>query len=251
MLSGTESGGYFHPRFSPDASFVVSTTENYYGLTKHDIASGSRLRLTDAPSAGYGMCFSDDGSSIYYSRAEMRNAMRFMSLERVNTFNSKKFSLGIPMRLKLTPARFVSRVYLTTEDDGMMLHHNGKTTLLAPLGKESYYWATVSPDGKHIVFSTAYHGTCICDINGENVVRLGRLNAPQWLGNDCVIGMQETDDEKGRTLQSKLVVRSVDGKTAQTLLLGQKVAMYPSASADGKHVSFNNEIGQIFIVDLE
>ena len=74
-----------------------------------------------------------------------------------------------------------------------MLVADGETSyVLAPNGDDaSYFWASVSPDGKHIVYVTAKYGTYVCDINGENVRFMGRMNAPKWLDNNHVSGMQE------------------------------------------------------------
>lgn len=74
----------------------------------------------------------------------------------------------------------------------MEVNRNGKTYILAPNGDDaSYFWASVSPDGKHLVYVTARYGTFVCDINGENVRSMGRMNAPKWLDDNHISGMQE------------------------------------------------------------
>ena len=251
MLKGTARGGYFHAVFAPDGTFIVTSQENYNGLMRHDIETGKRQKLSSAQSAGYGAVFSEDSKSIYYNNAETKDAIRYNSLERVNTKNSEKVKLSAAARYRISPARYIKSLYITIEDEGMLLHKNGTTTLLAPIGEESYYWTSISPDQQHILFSTAYHGTCVCEINGDNVVRLGRLNAPKWMGNDCVIGMQEKDDEQGRITSSKLVVMTIDGKKSQTLNLKENIAMYPAASIDGKRIAFNNAKGQIYLIEVK
>jgi N-acetylmuramoyl-L-alanine amidase len=77
--------------------------------------------------------------------------------------------------------------------DQKMLVTNGETSyVLAPNGDDaSYFWASVSPDGKHLVYVTAKYGTFVCDINGNNVRSMGRMNAPKWLSNNHISGMQE------------------------------------------------------------
>ena len=74
----------------------------------------------------------------------------------------------------------------------MEVNRNGQTYILAPNGDDaSYFWASVSPDGKHLVYVTARYGTFVCDINGENVRSMGRMNAPKWLDDNHISGMQE------------------------------------------------------------
>ena len=250
MLPTTEQGGFFHPQFAPDGSYLVTSTESYHGIIKHDLSTLKQQVLSSEQSAGFGLTFSRDSRSIYYRPSELRQSRRYTSIERVNTTTSSKARLTMPSRWPKEPKQMTDMVYLTVVDEGIVLHENGQDYLLAPLGEESYYWASLSPDGKHIVFSTAYHGTAITDIYGHNIVRLGRLNAPSWLGNDYVVGMQETDDSEGRVMTSKLVVRSIDGTVNQTLTLDTETPMYPSASADGKRLTYNNAKGQVFVTEI-
>ena len=39
LLNGTEQGGYFHPIFSPQGTYLLTTAENYAGLNHHVIAT--------------------------------------------------------------------------------------------------------------------------------------------------------------------------------------------------------------------
>lgn len=81
---------------------------------------------------------------------------------------------------------------VSIRDQKMEVNRNGETYVLAPNGDDaSYFWASVSPDGKHLVYVTARYGTFVCDINGDNVRSMGRMNAPKWLDNNHVSGMQE------------------------------------------------------------
>lgn len=81
---------------------------------------------------------------------------------------------------------------VSVENQKILLTRDGQSTVLAPNGQdESYYWVSLSPDQTQILYSTAHHGTCVCDLNGNVLRSLGRLNAPKWLDNENVSGMQE------------------------------------------------------------
>lgn len=81
---------------------------------------------------------------------------------------------------------------VSVQDQKILLSQDGTNTLLAPNGQdESYYWVSLSPDGSQILYSTAHHGTCVCDLQGRLLRSLGRLNAPKWMDNEHVSGMQE------------------------------------------------------------
>lgn len=89
----------------------------------------------------------------------------------------------------------IAETTVRTVDQKMVLSQDGVETVLTPSGaEESYYWCSVSPDGTKLLYSTAYHGTCVCDLDGNNVISLGRINAPKWMNNFMVMGMQESYD---------------------------------------------------------
>ena len=95
--------------------------------------------------------------------------------------------LGLFFAVMLTAQTTVS-----IRDQKMEVNRNGETYVLAPNGDDaSYFWASVSPDGKHLVYVTARYGTFVCDINGDYVRSMGRMNAPKWLDNNHISGMQE------------------------------------------------------------
>ena len=78
------------------------------------------------------------------------------------------------------------------DNQKIVLNRDGQITVLAPNGQdESYYWVSLSPDGSQILYSTAHHGTCVCDLQGRVLRSLGRLNAPKWMDNENVSGMVE------------------------------------------------------------
>ena len=86
----------------------------------------------------------------------------------------------------------VAQPTVSIQDQKMLVTDGENAYVLAPNGDDaSYFWASVSPDGKHLVYVTAKGGTFVCDINGDNVRSMGRMNAPKWLNNNQIAGMQE------------------------------------------------------------
>lgn len=108
--------------------------------------------------------------------------------------------------------------YITIENQKMVLHQDEQTTILAPNGEsQSYFWASVSPDEKHIVYVTSQLGTFVCDIKGENVFSMGRMNAPKWLDNQTVAGMQEKYDENDNIIDVRYISRPIAGDNTRIL----------------------------------
>jgi Tol biopolymer transport system component len=272
LLKGTEQGGYFHPVFSPKGTYLLTTAENYAGLKQHAMATNKIETLTADAGAGYGASISADENTVLFRKTEMRNNLRYSSLQSYSVPNRKQEKLADAVREKITPVfaenkpAFIKgqtltkigkisekvRSHINIEDRKMVLYAGDTRTVLTPNGEDkSYFWASVSPNGKRIVYTVAASGTFVCDIDGENAVSLGKLNAPKWLNNQWIIGMNDKDNGD-QVIASEIVAISIDGQSRQTLSTPSVgIAMYPSASADGKRIAFNSEKGQIYIMNVE
>ena len=252
MLSGTEKGGFYHAVFSPSGDYLLTSAEDYVGLQRHDLQTGKQTRLSDARGAGYGVRISRDGKQITARRYEYRNNQRFTAIDRINARSGKTQEVRRIARQQVAPVEEnAEQVYVTTNGFEMTVHKGSSKTVIRPNGDESYFWCSVSPDGNHLMYVTAHHGAFVCNIDGTNPRSVGTMNAPQWIDNENIIGMIDTDDGDF-VIQSVLLVKNIHTPdNMQVLNTGQKVAMYPAVSADGKRIAFNNNKGQIFIMEVE
>jgi Tol biopolymer transport system component len=270
-VKGTETGGFYHPVFSPAGGWLLATSENYTGLQQISLQTNAITTLTQDPGAGYGVRISADESAILYKKTEFRENRRYTSLYHYSLADRKAAKLEDATREKLTPAFAASKPlyvkgetlvkkdvapagvapFITIENQKMALYRGTEKTILTPNGADgSYFWASVSPDGKHIVYVAARGGAFVCRIDGSNPVSLGKLNAPVWLNNRWVVGMDDRDNGDV-IIASEIVAATIDGKTRQTLATPQtKIAMYPAASADGKRIAFNSDKGEIYVLDI-
>ena len=118
----------------------------------------------------------------------------------------------------LLATMLVAQPTVSIQDQKMLVTNGEHNYVLAPNGDDaSYFWASVSPDGKHLVYVTAKYGTFVCDINGENVRSMGRMNAPKWLDNNHVAGMQEFYKDHDEIDYIRYISRSIDGKVTRDL----------------------------------
>ena len=118
----------------------------------------------------------------------------------------------------LLATMLVAQPTVSIQDQKMLVTNGEHSYVLAPNGDDaSYFWASVSPDGKHLVYVTAKYGTFVCGINGENVRSMGRMNAPKWLDNNHVAGMQEFYKDHDEIDYIRYISRSIDGKVTRDL----------------------------------
>jgi len=132
----------------------------------------------------------------------------------------------------------------------MVLYRGNSRTVLTPNGENaSYIWPSISPDGKRIAYVAAGKGTFVCDITGKNISFLGKLNAPQWINNQWIVGMNDIDNGEV-LLSSSLVAATIDGKVYQKLTTSDLIAMYPAVSPDGKVIAFNTANGDLYLLNI-
>lgn len=270
LMLPTESTGHY-PRFSPMGDYVVFTSANYAGLQLYDFASRKITVLTNDAGAGYNTQISADGKSILYSKTELIQNLRHNTLVQLDKTTRIAKKITTPNRATLT-ARFATnkpmyvqagklqaknmsaaeqKPVIAIENRKMVIYNGAMRKSLTPNGaNESYIWPAISPDGKRIVYTVVGKNSFVCNINGSNVVSVGYLNAPQWLSNEWLIGMNDIDDGE-RTISSELMAVRADGKLRQKIATpAGKMALYPAASADGKKIAFSTDKGELYLLSV-
>jgi len=272
QLKNTESSGLFHPAFSPSGDYLLATAENYAGLKLYSFSDKTIKTLTTDPGAGYGVQISADGNNIVYKKNEFVKNLKHTSLISFSRSNGKQTQLVSPTRELITPrfaankAQFVvgrklvrnnvttteSTPVICIENQKMVLYSGNSRKVLTPNGEQaSYIWPSISPDKRNIVYTVAGKGTFVCRIDGSKPISLGKINAPVWLNNLWVVGMDDKDDGE-KLLSSSLVAVTINGKVRQTIPAPVgKMAMYPAASADGSRIAFNTEKGEIYLLNIK
>lgn len=253
---------------SPQGDYLLLTSATNQGLTKLDLTSGQTQTLSTAPSAGHNVKISPDGQTVVYREGSFNDKhLRQSTLKSVNlstgasqvlvkptrdlqgyavdatsvgTVNKGKFSnkaIGAAKAQKLP--------VLSINKGQLMITINGKTRQLSPNGTQfSYMWPSLSPDGTKVLFYQAAHGTYVCNLDGTDVRKVGKMRAPVWYDDNTVVGMIDLDDGEF-VYASTIVAATLDG-TTQTLTGDDTIAMYPHAST-GKIV-FSTPAGEAYII---
>ena len=268
----------FHPRFMPDGKTLLVTSEAYDGLAIVDMEKGTYNSLTDMDDAGWLPAISEDGQTILTrckSEADLSHTVYTLdvatknltvvaeNIEHVNNlgFDNGVATIGIggkavvkTVSRTLTPVRQANNVLATSEDLNLVVYKNGVRTVLNPCaGKvenDQYFWVSLSPDKSRILFfcnTNAY----ICNLDGSNLVKVGRVKSPQWRGNDHVVGMNDEHDGYFIT-KSDIIICRTDGSQMQQLTpASSEIKMFPSVSADGSQIAYHTGDGKIYVMTIK
>lgn len=279
VLSNTPlpiSEAAYAPVISPTGEYVLVTTNAMKGLQKFDIASGEMTNVTTDNGAGYNPKISSDGSVVVYRESNFKNRLRYITVKSVNLTTGKTETLVKDSRSttafavsegtaiavesnKLKTKHILGKKISATnaavvgiENGNLMLTRGGKTVKFNPKGDTRYLWASVSPDGSKVLFTVPEKGMVAytCDLNGENLKKIGRMSAPAWMGNDWVVGMDDKDNGEVVT-SSAIVAARANGNDYTTLTDDASICMYPSASVDASKIVYNTADGKIFIMNVK
>ena len=255
---------------SPQGDYLLLTSATNQGLTKMDLNTNQCQVLSTAPSAGHNVKISPDGQTVVYREGSFNNKhLRLSSLKSVNLVTGSSQVLVKPTRdlqgyaasattvgavnkgkfskKAIGNAKAQNLTVLSIDTGKLMVTVDGKTRNLSPNGNDfSYLWPSLSPDGTKVLYYLAAHGTYVCDLDGSNARKVGKMRAPVWYDDNTILGMMDLD--VGEFIDaSTIVAATLDGVT-QTLTGDETIAMYPHA-ANGK-IAFSTPAGEAYIIQV-
>lgn len=271
----------YYAQYSPDGTKILSTTENYEGINIYNIESKQVTKVTEAIGSGYEAKFIDN-SNIAYRMDEYIDNMRYSTIKTKNistgkeiVYETRQRDVTVPVisgskllytkstamqsktmsAIALNKTKAIEKAVAMVESnklESIVIVENGKRTEIAPKGKVTYIWPSVSPDGNKVLFTATGDGTYISDKQGKILVKLGKLDSPKWSPDGkYIIGMEDKDDGH-RYISSEIKIYSIEGKEILNVTGGKcGIAMYPSWDNSGKKAVFNNLEGNVYVAELE
>jgi Tol biopolymer transport system component len=237
--------------FSPAGDYILITDDTNSGLVRMDLANNATKVITTAPGAGWAVQISKDGQNIVYREMTIGEdkLVRHDIIKHNFVANTRSVAAKAQRDMTNLVDKTAKQTVAINEDLHMVITRNGKTIVLTPNGaEEAYNWASISPDGKKLLYYVSAKGCYVCDMYGQNVQFVARhCRAPQWYDNNTIIGMADEDDGKFMTA-SAIVAYTLDGQH-QVLVNKENMAIYPYA-VEGKIV-FSNAGGEIYMMQVK
>lgn len=242
----------YFPQLSPDTSHVAYSTVDGLWLILRDRATGSDLVVDSVGAPGYDARFGGDGRLYYVTMERRKNNLVYRT---AHSFNPADSSHRVELEaqhgaVRLCPTasgmaiegEHKSRVigdkrdkWVYTVGSKLVIMNGGHKTEVSPAGKcAGYIWASLSPDGKRVVFDAVGKGLYVCDLNGKVQARLGNYLMPAWLDNDHVVAMLSSANNR-TVKKQQLVALPADG-SGDVIELTQpdEDASYPMSRGDGR-----------------
>jgi Tol biopolymer transport system component len=274
-LTSLKEGVFVLSAVSDDGRNILASNPGYKGLYNIDINLKKIRKISDRPGAGYQPCFSADGSKIFFRSDEFVGQKRYSSLSEFDVKSGKAEMIENKSREITSPLiagnqliysvegkrkersvvsadlKSVSaNVYVILENLIPVLYINGIRKPITPSGEGNYIWASLSPDKTKLLYNYGGRGTFVSTLDGTIIADIGKVNAPQWLNDRIVVGMNDKDDGY-RVLSSDIICYTLSSKEITNLTSTSGISeMYPMPFADGNKVVYQTLKGELFIMYL-
>ncbi|MEA1898414.1 MAG: hypothetical protein U9N53_12215 [Bacteroidota bacterium] len=229
------------PSFGSNSREVLLTGQNYKGLVLYNTRTKKETKISDDPGAGYNVELKSNSEITYRVSKGSRGERKF---------EYKSYNLTTKSHVA-TKSAVTEGIQVSVNGKQIELNKPGEEVkIITPVEDRYFVWASLSPDKKNILFTAVGKGTYVSDLDGNIIAELGYLNAPSWINNQWVVGMDDKDDGH-TTTSSEVIAIHVSSGEKQSISGGKnEIAMYPKASSKGDRIVFHNEKGEIIIVKI-
>jgi Tol biopolymer transport system component len=272
-----------NPVFSPDGNKIAYTKTSFRGLWIFDRVTSSTRQITDEDAAGFSFKWSLDSKSILTRVAKYENLRRYNAVKifDVETGEAKQLS-DYKTMMPFLPlwAAGDSKIYLPVKgNDEVLLSGKEKNNRITsnlivfekhnkiivknisdnseqsfePINDEQYVNLSLSPGGAKIVFEVMGGNMFVMNIDGTNLIDLGKGNRPRWSFNSKKIIYMITEDNGHTYTSSDIYSINSDGTEKMNITnTNDFIEMNPCFSPDGKMIVFDvfND-GSIYLMNIE
>ncbi|MCX6333294.1 MAG: hypothetical protein NT092_03220 [Bacteroidia bacterium] len=276
QITRKTQGEFIVSGVSPDGKQILASSADFKGLKIIDLKKKRIRDVTADAGSGYEPAFSPDGNKIFFRSDEYRNSRKYSSLYKYDRSNGTTSliepasrGLGSPV---ITGERLIystagtqkSRItgkdemqkgqiylYVILEDLVPYLYINGVKKEFKPNGEGNYIWASLSPDKTKVLYNFRGTSSFVSDTAGKILTEIGRLNAPKWITDDLIVGMNDVDDGTS-VISSDICCYSLKTNKLQRLTSTDRtIEMYPCPVPGGNTIAFQTLSGELFLMHIK
>lgn len=252
---------------SPNGNFLTYTSTDENVLKAYNFESQKVTEIASNAMVN-SVVFSPNGKHLFFISKENKEQLRHFSFsnQKTETLTSDKVEsinrwnwwyklwrmdnyVWNDINLKALQNGSWGFPCVAIKNGQLTFYQNEQEKTLNPLGVQYYLHASLSPDKSKICAFAVGKGAFVCDTNGENIVELGNIEAPVWIGNTMVSGMKITDDGHEIT-SSEIMAIDLETKKEQIILDGGYNALYPKFNREQNMMICSSKSLNIYLVKL-
>lgn len=185
-----------HPVLSPDGALLLYSSADHTGLNAYDLDNGAVTLLDESAAAGFAPVFSTDSRKVYYRTAVVVDGLVSRDVRCVDVLTGRSVRLLEPTRKPLSLQSLDRSTYAVADYDHIDVAVDGNLRSVSPVkDAHSYLWASISPDGRRLLFNEPFEGVFVSDLDGSNARRIApKGDFPSWIDNGAVAFVVTRDD---------------------------------------------------------
>lgn len=249
---GTPDGAH-HPVLSPDGKTLLFSAQDHTGLQAMNLADGSIKTIDTDAAAGFAPIFNTAGTKVFYRTAKLVDGLLCHDIRCCDITESSAQPARLQSYSRKTSANLnplsAKDNYAFADYRNIVICHDGVTTKISPIqDAHSYLWASLSPDGKHLLFCEPFTGVFVADADGSNPTRIAaKGDFPAWL-TDNIVTCVVTHDDGYVVLDSKLIAIDIDSR--QTTDITDENTLIGEAAAANGLIVFSDLKGNMFKITV-
>lgn len=238
-----DSCGYF-PQLSRDASMLLYAPTDASSLMLKNLTDGRVTTVATDGLPGFDARFAPDGRVYYITQALTAGNLVYRTARCYDPASGKntvvvpaQHGAVFPIATEKGFAVVGEHKSWTTKPAGKYVYTRRSTLYIiddktvktfSPAGDcAGYLWASLSPDGKKVMFEAAGKGLYICDLNGSVLHSLPPASMPVWFDNNHFVAMTNTNFGAQRINGTYIYMSSLDGTFSQPLTAPEEQAVQP------------------------
>ncbi|MCT4586463.1 MAG: hypothetical protein N4A71_01440 [Carboxylicivirga sp.] len=246
-LSISSYEGAFFPVLSDDGIWIAVRSYTKHGLRLYNLQTKQLKEICTSDYFCKHVLFSKDNKHIFYTVIAADGKEKTLQINSYNLEsgitenllrNQEKSSLWWLRSLSWWESK--DEVYASAVSAGSLtyplvtlkggeLHYyknEDNHSVINPFDKRYYMFPSLSPDKTQIVAFAVGKGCFVYDIRDESARLIGDLEAPRWMKNELILGMN-THDDGHEVKTSSVIVLNVSTGEKQTILRADKRGVYP------------------------
>lgn len=160
--------------------------------------------------------------------------------------------LNLPAGVTIESLQSVPMFRTSFQSDSEHLYAIGAEGVARSIYDGGAFCAQLSPDGKRVAFCTDLDEIKVMNIDGSNVVTLGKGFAPAWVNDGQLIVERTTDDGHIYKSGELFLVNIATAQFKAITATPGRIEMNACVSPDGSKLLFTDfNDGQVYIADLK
>lgn len=233
----------YFPSFGKSKNEILLTGEQFRGLSIYNTRFRNLTVVSTEEGAGAEPSVDPDGN-IIYRVSSYTNGRKETGYKMYSPGNRKSEPVTHPEPVQDIQARVSGKE--------IQIWKKGQTIKsISPAGDKYYVWASLSPDKKKVLFTAVGDGTYVTDLDGKILVRVDNLNSPEWMNNEWVIGMNDSDDGHSIVSSDAVAFHVASNKRFNLTEGSDLIAIYPKASHGSEKIVFHSPSGEVFTMKIK